>query len=392
MRAEIHIDAAILGGGIAGLWLLNLLRGAEYGVALLETRRLGGDQTLASQGLIHGGLKYALGGAATPASEAIAAMPARWRACLAGTGDIDLTPLRPLSDCFHFFSQDGAAGKLTAFLAGKLLQGRARRLRPQEFPAFLPASAFTDRGVVYRLDDFVLDPRDLVDRLAALGTPQIHYIKPQTRIKVGQHQVSIDLGDDLLVCKRLILAAGAGNENLLRRLRIPVEMQRRPLHQVVVRSPSIGPFFGHCLTGIHHPEPRLTITSHPEGRGRDGRREWFWSLGGQLAAEGTGRTAAEQRRHARRELEACLPWLDWRQARFTSFRVDRAEPRQPGNQRPDKAFAQAQGPCIVCWPTKLTLAPDLGDQVLRLMPPPQHPAPPMLDLPPATVGAPPWPE
>ena len=392
MRAEIHIDAAILGGGIAGLWLLNLLRGAEYGVALLETRRLGGDQTLASQGLIHGGLKYALGGAATPASKAIAAMPARWRACLAGTGDIDLTPLRPLSDCFHFFSQDGVAGKLTAFLAGKLLQGRARRLRPQEFPAFLPASAFTDRGVVYRLDDFVLDPRDLVDRLAALGTPQIHYMKPQTKIKMGQHQVSIDLGDDLLVCKRLILAAGAGNENLLRRLRIPVEMQRRPLHQVVVRSPGIGPFFGHCLTGIHHPEPRLTITSHPEGRARDGSREWFWSLGGQLAAEGTGRTAAEQRRHARRELEACLPWLDWRQARFTSFRVDRAEPRQPGSQRPDKAFAQAQGPCIVCWPTKLTLAPDLGDQVLRLMPPPQHPAPPMLDLPPATVGTPPWPE
>lgn len=192
MRAEIHIDAAILGGGIAGLWLLNLLRGAEYGAALLETKRLGGDQTLASQGLIHGGLKYALGGAATPASEAIAAMPARWRACLAGTGEIDLTPLRPLSDCFHFFSQDGAAGKLTAFLAGKLLQGRARRLRPQEFPAFLPASAFTDKGVVYRLDDFVLDPRDLVDRLAALGAPQIHYIKPQTRIKVGQHQVSIE--------------------------------------------------------------------------------------------------------------------------------------------------------------------------------------------------------
>ena len=392
MRAEIHIDAAILGGGIAGLWLLSLLRGAEYGVALLETRRLGGDQTLASQGLIHGGLKYALGGAPTPASEAIAAMPARWRACLAGTGEIDLTPLRPLSDCFHFFSQDGVAGKLTAFLAGKLLQGRARRLRPQEFPAFLPASAFRDEGVVYRLDDFVLDPRDLVDRLAALGTPQIHYIKPQTRIKVGQHQVNIDLGDDLLVCKRLILAAGAGNENLLRRLRIPVEMQRRPLHQVVVRSPSIGPFFGHCLTGIHHPEPRLTITSHPESRNRDGNREWFWSLGGQLAAEGTGRTAAEQRRHARRELEACLPWLDWRQARFTSFRVDRAEPQQPGNQRPDAAFAKAQGPCIVCWPTKLTLAPDLGDQVLRLMPPPQHPAPPILNLPPATVGTRPWPD
>lgn len=392
MRAEIHLDAAIIGGGIAGLWLLNLLRGAEYGAALLETRRLGGEQTLASQGLIHGGLKYALGGAPTPASEAIAAMPARWRACLAGTGEIDLTPLQPLSDCFHFFSQDGTAGKLTAFLAGKLLQGRARRLRRQELPAFLPAGAFKGKGVVYRLNDFVLDPRELVERLAALGAPHLHYMKPQTRIRLGRHHVSIDLGGTLLVCKRLILAAGAGNENLLRRLRIPVEMQRRPLHQVVVRSPGIGPFFGHCLTGIHHPEPRLTITSHPEDGEGDGNQEWFWSLGGQLAADGVQRNGAEQRRHARRELEACLPWMDWRHAQFTSFRVDRAEPQQPGNHRPDTAFAQAHGPCIVCWPTKLSLAPDLGDQVLRLMPAPQHPAPPILDLPPATVGAPPWPD
>ena len=388
MRAEVQLDAAIIGGGIAGLWLLNVLRGAGYGAALFETGRLGGGQTLASQVLIHGGLKYALGGASTPASEAIAAMPARWRACLAGAGELDLTPLRPLSDCFYFFTQDGAVGKLTAFLANKLLKERACRLRAQEFPAFLPAAAFKDRGAVYRLDEFVLDSRSLVERLAALGAPHIHQMEPHTRIRLQQNHASIDLSDNRVVCNRLILAAGAGNEALLQRLRIPLAMQRRPLHQVVVRKPGIGPFFGHCLTGIHRPEPRLTITSLPESGG--GNEEWLWCLGGQLATEGADRHATEQHRQARRELEACLPWLDWRNAQFTSFRIDRAEPSQPGHRRPDAAFAQAHGPCIVCWPTKLSLAPDLGDRVLRLLPAAQHPAPPILDLPPAPVGAPPW--
>lgn len=383
-----HIDAGIIGGGIAGLWLLNVLRNAGYGAVLLESGRLGGGQTLASQGLIHGGLKYALGGALTPASEALAAMPARWRACLAGEGEIDLTPLQPLSDCFHFFAEDGAAGQFAAFLATKLVQGRVRRLRPQQSPPFLPAGVF--RGAVHRLDDFVLDPRGLVKRLAELGAPHIYQVGQQAKIELQQDGAVIHLGGHRLVCSRLILAAGAGNEALLRRLRIPLAMQRRPLHQVVVRGPGLGPFFGHCLTGIRRPEPRLTITSHPEGTDADGTQTWLWSLGGQLATQGVDRTAAEQRRHVRRELAACVPWLDWREAQFDSFRLDRAEPQQPGNCRPDQAFAQSHGRCIVCWPTKLTLAPDLGDKVLALMPRPQHPAPPMPQLPAATIGAPPW--
>ena len=389
-NASTHIDAGVIGGGIAGLWLLNVLRNAGYGAVLLESNRLGGGQTLAAQGLIHGGLKYALGGALTPASEALASMPARWRACIAGRGEIDLTPLRPLSDCFHFFTEDGAGGRLAAFFAAKLLQGRVTPLRPRQFPPFLPAGAF--RGAVHRLDDFVLDPLDLVKRLADLGAPHVHQVGRRARIELQQDGAVIHLGGHRLVCSRLILAAGAGNENLLRRLQIPLAMQRRPLHQVVVRGANLGPFFGHCLTGIRRLEPRLTITSHPCGLDQDGKRRWLWSLGGQLATEGADRSAAEQCRHARRELEACLPWLDWRGARFDGFRLDRAEPQQPGNRRPDEAFAQGRGNCIVCWPTKLALAPDLGDRVLSLMPSPQHPVPPALDLPKASVGAPPWSE
>ena len=91
------LDAIIIGGGIAGLWLLNRLTSDGYGCVLLEADELGCGQTLASQGMIHGGIKYALGGALTGASEAIADMPDRWRAALAGEGPVDLSGLEVLA-------------------------------------------------------------------------------------------------------------------------------------------------------------------------------------------------------------------------------------------------------------------------------------------------------
>ena len=42
---SLHIDTVIAGGGIAGLWLLNVLRSRGYSAVLLEADRLGGAQT-----------------------------------------------------------------------------------------------------------------------------------------------------------------------------------------------------------------------------------------------------------------------------------------------------------------------------------------------------------
>ena len=77
--ATRDVDVAILGGGIAGLWLLARLQAAGYSALLLENQALGAGQTLASQGIIHGGLKYALDLKLNTASDALADMPARWR-------------------------------------------------------------------------------------------------------------------------------------------------------------------------------------------------------------------------------------------------------------------------------------------------------------------------
>ena len=155
-RNRIRVDVAIVGGGIAGLWLLNLLRARGYTAVLIECTAFGDGQTIRSQGMIHGGLKYALSGSLTTASEAIATMPDRWRACLSGSGDVELRGVRVSADRCHLWSPDESMlGRLGGFLASRALRGRVRRLEPRDHPTPFDDPGFN--GVVYELDELVLD-------------------------------------------------------------------------------------------------------------------------------------------------------------------------------------------------------------------------------------------
>src|SRR5947207_2050847 len=104
MQNIVETDIAIIGGGISGLWLLNRLRTIGFSTILLESNALGGGQTSKAQGIIHGGTKYALQGALTPAAQAIADMPATWQRCLQGKGEIDLSNVPVLSHHQYLFS------------------------------------------------------------------------------------------------------------------------------------------------------------------------------------------------------------------------------------------------------------------------------------------------
>lgn len=357
-----QLDVLVIGGGVAGLWVLNRLARAGFATALVEQDRLGGGQSLASQGMIHGGIKYALGGRLTRASEAIADMPARWRACARGEGEIDLTAARRLSDGYWMWSGDAPGGRLAALLASRALRGRVTPVAVADRPAFFATPEF--RGALYALPDFVFDMPSLLDALAAPQRGLLLQV-PETgrRLRRSGRRFHLELDDLLLDAGAVVLAAGAGNADLLHGLGADApRMQRRPLHQVCVETAHPHPLQAHCITGIRRPEPRLTVTSHPRGAGA-----WTWYLGGALASDGVELERAAQIDRARTELGALLPWMDLGDARFRTLRVDRAEPEQRRGGRPDEAFLHANDGVLTAWPTKLSLAPHLGDRVLAAL-------------------------
>lgn len=364
----IDLDLAIIGGGITGLWLINRARAAGYHCALFENNLLGSQQTLASQGMIHGGMKYTLSGALSGASEAIAGMPGYWRACLAGTGDVDLRRTRLLSDHFYLWSSESASSRLATFLASKLVRGRVDPVAADERPELLRHSNFS--GSLYRIGDMVLDVPSLLNNLRQPVCKQIFCIdwsRARLQLSAGgevELVLQVDGKAILIRARRFIFSAGKGSAELLSKLGLThPEMQLRPLHQIMVKHDLPHRFYGHCLGA--DTTPRLTISSHPTA---DGRQVWY--LGGSLAEKGAAQSADEVIAAAQHELAALMPWLNLKSAEWASFPVARAEHKQKNLARPDRAFAdRAQGASnlLVAWPTKLTLVPNLAERVFSLL-------------------------
>ena len=385
-QQSLSTDILIVGGGVAGLWLNARLRQAGYTSLLVESASLGGGQSMKSQGIIHGGAKYALHGALTGASEAIADMPRRWREALAGNGELDLSGVRLLSDAHYLWSPGTLAGNLTSFFASKAVRSRVDQVKGDDLPPALRNPRF--KGKVYRLTELVLDVPSLVERLAELCGDSLLAAQQIEPLREGGELVGLCVDGRQIRAQRIVLSAGAGTADLLAALGIQQPaMQRRPLHMVMVKGPTLLPLYAHCLGG--GPKPRVTVTTHPAADG-----QWVWYLGGDLAeADGVARDEAAQIRAAQKELGELLPWIDLSSAHWATLRVDRAEPAQSGLVRPDNAFLAEQGRLLVGWPTKLALAPDLADRVLASLArgdvqPGSYPPLPALPRPP--LGKPVW--
>ncbi|MBB3102668.1 FAD-dependent oxidoreductase [Azomonas macrocytogenes] len=380
MLQSFGTDVLIVGGGVAGLWLNARLRRLGYCCVLVEQRALGGGQSGKSQGIIHGGTKYALHGALTGSSEAIADMPRRWREALAGQGELDLSGVHLLSAAHYLWSPGTLTGNLAGFFASKALRGRVDQVKGSDLPPALQHPGF--KGKAYRLAELVLDVPGLIARLAQLSENSLlagEHIQP---LYEAGELIGLRVDERAIRARRIVFCAGAGNAQLLAELGLQQPaMQTRPLHMVLVEAPTLKPLYAHCLGG--GTKPRITITSHPTD---DGRLVWY--LGGELAeADGVARDEAAQIERARQELHELLPWIDLSQARWATLRVDRAEPAQSGLARPDNAFLAEHGSLLVGWPTKLALAPDFADRVLASLQrdgivPGTYPALPALPQPP----------
>ncbi|WP_175253195.1 FAD-binding oxidoreductase [Pseudomonas sp. BMW13] len=386
MSQSLSTDVLIVGGGIAGLWLNARLRRQGFATVLVECGSLGGGQSLKSQGIIHGGAKYALHGALTGASEAIADMPRRWRETLAGAGELDLSGVRILSDAHYLWSPGTLAGNLTSFFASKAVRGRVDQVKGEQLPPALQHPRF--KGKVYRLAELVLDVPSLIARLAELAGDGLLAGRQVEPLREGDELCGLIVDGREIRAQRVVLSAGAGNAELLAALGIEQPAQQlRPLHMVLAKGPALKPLYAHCLGG--GPKPRVTVTTHPAADG-----QWVWYLGGDLAeADGVARDEGAQVAAAQKEMAALLPWVDQSQTRWATLRVDRAEPAQSGLVRPDNAFLAEQQNLLVGWPTKLALAPDFADRVLATLQrdgvtPAHHASLP--ELPRPALGQPVW--
>jgi glycerol-3-phosphate dehydrogenase len=364
----IPVDIAIIGGGIAGLWALNRLRNLGYQAILLESNALGGGQTIKSQGIIHGGIKYALTGILTGSSNAVKTMPQRWKDCLSGTGEIDLHKVNRLANEQLLWSTGGLGSEIASFFASKTLSSRVQKLTREQYPIILQQAAF--KGQAYRLEEVVLDVFSLITELADSEKDHIFKINStrgcefvfQANDPKTISSLKINSGSDTFTiqAKRYLLTAGEGNETLASHLFNPPAMQRRPLQMVFVKFKTNYPLFAHCIeAGMN---PRITITTH---LGNDGKTVWY--LGGQIAEDGIHRTPTEQCIAAKKELNALFPWLDLTHATWHSFFINRAESAQPGGKRPDTECVQTSGNTLVAWPTKLVLSPLLTDNIVRFL-------------------------
>ncbi len=354
MTDSLNIDVAIVGGGIAGLWLLSHLRARGYSALLVEGRRLGQGQTIASQGLIYGSSSYTLAGMGAENDQMANSLTETWRRCLTGSGEIDLSGVRQLSQCQYLWMPKPRSSWL-----GRLIHPFKRK-PALALPAGIECPALLSQlgvdGAVYQLDEPVLDVASLLQVLAE---------RQREAIVLNQGLVVLSSDDTMTLQaperspvtirpRCFVFTAGVDNAALVW---APVKI--RILSMIMVRGSHLPDnLYAHCLSD--DATPRLTITSH---RAADGAVIWY--LGGRLAEEGNRRHFSQQLRQARRELNQLLPKVDLKDAQFTARRIRRVETPRTGGKGPGKPGISQNGKVIAAWSGSLTMVPMLAEAVVQ---------------------------
>lgn len=369
----MRCDAVIFGGGVAGLWTLDRLVRQGASVVLLESRALGHGQTVASQGIIHGGLKYSLQGWLTRSAQQVRQMPQIWQQALLGRTAPNLTNTGLRSDACYLWQTDSlmsVAGMLGARLG---LQVAPESIAVDERPDVLRDI----RGTVARLPEQVIRPASLMADFAQQYRDRLLLIDAQQGVRFELNSpgdvAAVVLSDAAssttfrLEPDQIIFTAGAGNARLRRQVGLAADvMQRRPLQMVLARG-DLPELNGHCIDGLR---TRATVTTDRDAEGRV-----VWQVGGQIAEDGVKLTPTQLTEHAARELRTILPDLNLSSVEWSTYTVDRAEGVTEGGVRPESVQVLCAGNVTTAWPTKLALAPILAEEVaarVRSGPHPDH--------------------
>ncbi|MGB4056527.1 MAG: FAD-dependent oxidoreductase [Alphaproteobacteria bacterium] len=350
-------DIIIYGAGIAGLWTLNRLKKLGYDVLLIESQAIGGIQTIASQGIIHSGLKYVLGGKINPLARAISAMPDIWREALKGNGSIDLSQAKIAAESQHLLIPKGMIGEIVKIGAKNFF---GREVARENWPNTLRDSGFN--GSIVDMGEPVLD---IPSAIRALTEP---------------HKNSIRASGKGITAKKYIYTAANGNDVS------GVETQRRPLLMGLLKNAPF-PLWAH-LVGASE-KPIATITTHKTSEGI-----LTWYLGGQVAERAKESNPEEVYKAIRNALTKYLPALDQNNFEWAVLPIDRVEAKPGKGFMPDTPIIHNNGDTLYAWPTKLTFAPMMADTIIEELTKdnifPSHTQSDWSFLPEVPYATPPW--
>ncbi len=342
----LNADIAIFGAGIAGLWLLSHLRGLGYNAILLENSAIGGGQSIASQGIIHSGLKFTLGGKVNALAKSLSLMPDVWRAALGGEGPVDLSAANIAAPSQQLLIPKGVIGGITKTISQKLLGDSVSEILPADWPIEITQAGF--KGSLINMNELVLDIPSVIKALA----------EPHR-----DHILKIDNAEDALAhinAKLHIFTAAESNAEIAEATghNQGLETQRRPLLMGIMKNVPF-PLFAH-LVGKSD-KPVATITTH---KAQDGALIWY--IGAGVTERAKDSDPAQVYTAIKKALAKYLPHLDLSGIEWTTLPIDRVEGKsKTDGWMPNAPTIHEVDNTLYCWPTKLTFAPMLCDMVIE---------------------------
>ncbi len=360
-----------------------------YKCLLIDQHSWGGRQTLAAQGIVHGGIKYSFNGIWNPEARAIQDMPRRWeQALINGAGELPLKGVKSLSP--HQYICFPSSNKIVSFLASSIMQSKVTALKAQEYPDSFKQGGMDAR--VYQLNERIIDMESLVQVLNKIGTGAMIKGKVDFHSIINREDgVEVKVNQQTIRAQLIISTAGAGNKELTSgkedmpttqpakgdsigkagkeskadkkdKLDKPIKQQLRGLNMLMLRGANLPPIYAHFCD--RSSLPLLTITTHEDEKYPG---ETIWYVGGALAENNLDDDAQQLVQKFIKQLAEFMPQLSIKEQEIhaAKFRIDRAEPQNESKMKPVAPDITLIKRALICYPIKMTFAPLVGDRVVK---------------------------
>jgi len=243
-------DIVVFGAGIAGLWAFNRLKRAGYNALLLESNRIGCGQTIASQGILHSGLKYAIAGKVSKLAKSISEMPRRWREALQGRGSVDISSARIRTSSQYMLVPGGVAGGIIKVVTKKTLGENVGVLDKKEWPPEIERLGFA--GSVVYMNELVLDVPSLLRALAEPYRDSVRKIDWPHGLKIRPDDngsiADLKIGAETIEARCYLFTGAGWNHQIAGRLGHDrgMHVRYRPLLQGMIKGAPCE-LYAHCV-------------------------------------------------------------------------------------------------------------------------------------------------